>query len=73
LGSKSATRKSFGIRITSDRIALVRETLGINASVEIHDLYDAGHQAKGTHVQITLPLIPGDQIGKFGVHANDII
>lgn len=54
--SKSVTKKSFGTRITRDRIALVRQITGINASVETIDLHN-GREARGTRVIIEIPYI----------------
>jgi hypothetical protein len=68
LGSKSAAKKSFGIAITSDRIALVREALGIDASVKITDVYDDYQKVKGTKVHIILPLMHESQIGAFDIN-----
>ena len=36
--SKSASKKSFGTKITKDRIELVKHTLGLEAHVETIDL-----------------------------------
>ena len=47
--------KSYGTRITNDRIGLISRSLQIDASVQIEDLYDDSGVATGTRVVISLP------------------
>ena len=42
--------------ITKDRIELVKQTLGIDTQVRIHDLKENG-RASGTTIELTLPLL----------------
>ncbi len=44
------------MEITGDRIALIEQTLGIHAKVDVIDLYFYG-QASGTRVELRIPLI----------------
>jgi anti-sigma regulatory factor (Ser/Thr protein kinase) len=62
LRSKSATKKSFGTRITRDRITLVREIIGVDASVVTDDLRDSNGKPSGTRVVIAFPFIDGHQM-----------
>jgi glucose-6-phosphate-specific signal transduction histidine kinase len=55
--SESGIQKSFGTQITHDRIALIRQSLNIEAEVHIEDLYDERGAATGTRVHLTLPQI----------------
>ena len=58
INSKSATRnKSYGLQITSDRIELIKTTYGIDADVQITDLYANDGSASGTKVTLRLPMI----------------
>jgi signal transduction histidine kinase len=58
LKSKSAMpHKSHGTRVTGERIALIKEKYGVEASVVITDLFDQQNQPAGTQVIITLPLV----------------
>ena len=55
LKSKSALHnKSFGTKITDDRIHLANAQKGINAGVEIIDLYNNNKEAIGTKVVLEL-------------------
>jgi hypothetical protein len=57
LKSKSAGRhKSFGMRVTADRIALVNQLDRTGTAVSIHDLVDAAGQPAGTSVVLTIPV-----------------
>lgn len=49
--------KSVGMRITSDRIALLQQQKSIHAAIQINDLVLADGTAGGTEVIIQLPLI----------------
>jgi sensor histidine kinase YesM len=55
--SKSATRhKSYGMKVTSERIALINQVYNSNTTVEVRDLYDETGQAAGTTVVIQIPI-----------------
>ena len=57
LKSKSAERrKSYGMKITSDRLAMLNKLAGANASVQVIDLKDERDQATGTRVELMIPL-----------------
>ncbi len=49
-------KKSYGMQITEDRIAIINKTFGINASCEIIDLKDNKNNATGTKVIVYIPL-----------------
>lgn len=49
--------KSFGMKITKDRIGLINRTLGIQAEVEVEDLADENGNANGTRVIVNVPVI----------------
>lgn len=55
LNSKSATRhKSFGMKLTQDRITLINQMYKTNTVVEITDLYDDLGNPTGTSVQLKI-------------------
>ncbi|HRH51568.1 MAG TPA: histidine kinase [Panacibacter sp.] len=55
--SKSATRqKSFGLKMTSDRIHIINQLYQIQADVKIYDLKDRMNNATGTKVIIQIPV-----------------
>jgi tetratricopeptide (TPR) repeat protein len=55
--SKSVTRqKSFGMKVTSERIELINQLYQTNTRVEIIDLVNAKGQAIGTKVSIDIPI-----------------
>lgn len=57
LKSKSANaRRSFGMKMTSDRIALINDLYKTRTFVTIHDLLDADGQPAGTEVVLTIPI-----------------
>ncbi|MGA0557026.1 histidine kinase [Larkinella sp. VNQ87] len=57
LRSKSANhRKSFGMKMTSERIALVNQLYQTHTQVTIQDLVDADGQPAGTEVMIQIPV-----------------
>ena len=57
LKSKSATeRKSYGMKITSDRLQLLNNLVGANAAVEVIDLHNAKGHPSGTEVKLTIPI-----------------
>lgn len=60
LKSKSALRrKSFGTRISGERIHYFSELTGLKSRVEITDLYDDNGNAAGTKVVLELPVKNG--------------
>ena len=57
LQSKSARRKkSFGMKITSDRLEALNQLASTRAQVQIFDLKDEEGQARGTRVELLIPL-----------------
>jgi tetratricopeptide (TPR) repeat protein len=57
LMSKSATKhKSYGMKVTSERLALINSVYKTGANVTIHDLFNVDGQASGTRVIIQIPL-----------------
>jgi len=53
--TRNGHEKSMGMKLTTDRIALIENMLDISASVHINDLKDSAGQAAGTQVTITIP------------------
>ena len=49
-------KRSMGMQITQDRIEIINKLYNMNASVQIHDMTDAGGVAKGTKVELTIPV-----------------
>ena len=57
LRSKSGTlRKSYGMKITDDRLALLNKISKANASVKVFDLKDDVGKASGTRVELFIPV-----------------
>ncbi|MBC7920191.1 MAG: histidine kinase, partial [Ferruginibacter sp.] len=57
LKSKSATlHKSFGMKVTTERILLINQLYDSRTEVKVHDLIDSRGEACGTEVVITIPL-----------------
>ncbi len=55
--SKSATQqKSFGLKMTSERIHIINQLYQMNAAVKIKDLKDGMNNATGTKVIIQIPV-----------------
>jgi sensor histidine kinase YesM len=55
LKSKSATtNKSFGMKVTNERIALINQLYQTNTKVQVHDLTDAEGKAAGTEVVLEI-------------------
>jgi tetratricopeptide (TPR) repeat protein len=53
--SKSAEKeKSLGLKITTDRLALLNKEKGVNTSYKIEDLYDEDGNAAGTRVELMI-------------------
>lgn len=57
LKSKTATRrKSYGMKITSDRITMLNKLAGENATVNIYDLKKEDGTGIGTRVELVIPI-----------------
>ncbi len=57
LRSKTATKhKSYGMKVTSERIALINQIYKTGADVCVHDLVDTNGKALGTEVTIKIPV-----------------
>lgn len=57
LRSKSAsTKKSLGMKLTEDRLALLGKKAHVFASVEVEDMVDCAGDAQGTKVIIKIPI-----------------
>ncbi|SOD90561.1 tetratricopeptide repeat protein [Spirosoma fluviale] len=57
LASKSADkRKSFGMKMTSERLDLINQVYQTDTTVVIEDLMDAHHQPSGTRVVLHIPI-----------------
>ncbi len=55
--SKSATRqKSFGMKMTSERISIINQIYKMEADIEINDIKDAFDNTAGTKVSIKIPV-----------------
>jgi len=55
--SKTATKhKSFGMKVTNERIELINQIYKTDAKVEIEDLYDDTKCGIGTKVTIQIPI-----------------
>jgi hypothetical protein len=52
------TRKSHGMKVTAQRMALLSKKLNVTVEANVEDLYDADMHASGTCVHLTLPLEP---------------
>lgn len=58
LKSKTATKhKSYGMKVTSERLALINQIYKSGANVTIHDLADDNGRPAGTRVTIKIPLV----------------
>jgi LytS/YehU family sensor histidine kinase len=57
LKSKSATRhKSFGMKLTGERISLINRLYDTTTRVQVHDLTDAEGNPAGTEVVLEIPI-----------------
>jgi sensor histidine kinase YesM len=55
--SKSATRqKSFGMKVTGERIVAINQIYHTTTKVEVIDLFDNDEQASGTKVVVEIPI-----------------
>ena len=52
----SSKKESLGVKITQDRLDLLRSIYGVGASIITEDLFDNQNKANGTRVTITLPI-----------------
>jgi sensor histidine kinase YesM len=55
LKSKSATHKSHGLKVTSQRIEMMNNLNSTGAKVNVTDLKDAAGRALGTKVELIIP------------------
>ena len=55
LKSKSATHKSHGLKVTSQRIEMMNKLNSTGAQVNIFDLHDDQGNATGTRVELVIP------------------
>ena len=55
LKSKSATHKSHGLKVTSQRIEMMNKLNSTGAQVHIFDLHDESGNATGTKVELIIP------------------
>jgi two-component sensor histidine kinase len=55
INQKKKREKSFGTKITQNRIKLIKEVYDISASISTTDLYSPNGEALGTKVKITFP------------------
>ncbi len=56
LNSKNLLKnKSYGMKITADRISMINDLHQSNTSIQIEDLYDVNGDASGTRILITIP------------------
>lgn len=60
-GKQTDHKKSVGMQITSDRIALINRIYQIDTQVHVIDLMDANGIATGTRVVINIPLIHDEE------------
>ena len=51
-----AKHKSFGMQITAERLSIIKQLYGIEASLHFEDLFDQNGFGIGTKVTLTLPL-----------------
>ena len=56
-GDSNTEKKSFGVRITSERLKLIEKVLKLTTSIKILDLKDTSGHPQGTRVVITMPVI----------------
>jgi hypothetical protein len=49
-------KKSMGMSITRDRIELLNQARNVDARIEVFDLKDENGQARGTRVELTIPV-----------------
>ncbi|HQW25605.1 MAG TPA: hypothetical protein PLV75_06590, partial [Saprospiraceae bacterium] len=60
-GKQTDHKKSVGMQITSDRIALINRIYQIDTQVHVIDLMDEHGTATGTRVVINIPLIHDEE------------
>jgi LytS/YehU family sensor histidine kinase len=56
--SQLVTRKSHGMKVTAQRMALLSKKLNVTVEATVEDLYDEEQRPRGTCVHLTLPLEP---------------
>lgn len=62
--ARNGHEKSMGMKLTSDRIALIKNMLHISANILIEDLEDSTGQGTGTRVTITIPRLDESVVAK---------
>jgi LytS/YehU family sensor histidine kinase len=55
-GKEAVRHKSYGMQISQDRLFLIQELYGLQASVEVKDLQDEQGQDRGTKILMQLPV-----------------
>jgi LytS/YehU family sensor histidine kinase len=58
---KASDKRQFGMRLTEERLNLLRELLHQVYSVTVRELIDENHQTTGTIVEIILPSHPNEK------------
>jgi LytS/YehU family sensor histidine kinase len=53
---QSSHKRSMGMQITQDRIEIINKLYNMNASINIYDLKDEQGNARGTKVELTIPV-----------------
>lgn len=53
---QSSHKRSMGMQITQDRIEIINKLYDMNASINIYDMEDENGNAKGTKVELTIPV-----------------
>ena len=62
--ARNGHEKSMGMKLTTDRITLIKNMLNISAQIHIDDLEDSTGQAMGTRVTITIPRLDEAVVAK---------
>ncbi len=57
--NKTVLHQSMGVKITEDRIKILKRTFGSTPKIEIHDLKDKNNVACGTKVVLQIPVKNG--------------
>lgn len=52
----AVAHKSHGMQVTSERIKIINELYGLNATVAVKDLLDEAGEARGTRVVVRVPI-----------------
>jgi hypothetical protein len=62
--ARNSHEKSMGMKLTADRIALIKNMLDITAHIHLDDLEDGTGQPTGTRVTISIPRIDESVVAK---------